>query len=136
VFTLIFFPAYLALVSAGPGILAGRSIARRLAELHVIAVVDSSGALANAPRVMQSQISENSGPLGSKKSSKLPQKFSADVKFYPDLATADADLRAGKVSTILVAPPDYLTSGRIRRYQKEGGLFGSAQERSVRTWLS
>lgn len=136
VFTLIFFPAYLALVSAGPGILAGRSIARRLAELRVIAVVDSSGALANAPRVMQSQISENSSPLGSKKSPKLPQKFSAEVKFYPDLATADADLRAGKVSTILVAPPDYLASGRIRRYQKEGGIFGNAQERSVRTWLS
>ena len=74
VFTLIFFPAYLALVSAGPGILAGRSIARRLAELRVIAVVDSSGALANAPRVMQSQISENSSPLDSKKSPNLPHR--------------------------------------------------------------
>ena len=136
VFTLIFFPAYLALVSAGPGMLASRSIARRLSELHVIAVVDSSGMLANGPRVMTSEIHEGGGLAGKQADKKVPQKFSAEVKFYPDLASADADLRAGKVSTILVASPDYLTTGRIRRYQKDAGLFGNAQERSVRTWLS
>jgi len=135
VFTLIFFPAYLAAVSAGPGFLASRSIARRLSELHVVAVVDSSGVLANAPRVIRSEISATTGPLG-KKGKTAPQIFTAKVEFYPDLASADADLKSGKVSTILVAPPDYLTSGRIRRYQKDAGLFGNAEEQSVRTWLS
>ncbi len=135
VFTLIFFPAYLAAVSAGPGMLASRSIARRLSELHVVAVVDSSGALAHAPRVMRSEISAATGALA-KKGKTAPRIFSADVKFYPDMTSAEADLKAGKVSTILVAPADYLASGRIRRYQKESGLFGNAEEQSVRTWLS
>jgi ABC-2 type transport system permease protein len=136
VFTLIFFPAYLAAVSAGPGMLASRSIARRLSELHVIAVIDSSGALASGPPVMKIERRENPGPLAAGKQKKEPQKFSAEVKFYPDFATAESDLRAGKVSTILVAPVDYLATGRVRRYQKESGLFGSAEEQSVRTWLS
>lgn len=135
VFTLIFFPAYLALVSAGPGMFASRSIARRLSEIHVVAVVDSSGALARAPSVMRTEIGGKGSPFG-KKGSTAPKIFSADVKFYPDMASAESDLKAGKVSTILVAPPDYLTTGRIRRYQKESGLFGNAEEQTVRTWLS
>ena len=131
--TLILFPAYLFLVTAGPGSMMGSNIRKRLAGIRVVAVVDSSGALASGPREIRGEIEERRA-LSSKRTP-TPGAFRATVQFYPDLASADADLRAGKVNTIVVVPADYLVSGRIRRYEKAGSLFGNSEEAAIRTWL-
>jgi ABC-2 type transport system permease protein len=134
-FTLVFVPAYYALITVLPGMLVGKSIAKRLSELHVIAVVDSSGALANAPHTIDSEIRANSSPFATK-APPPPQKFKAQVEFFPTQASADSALRAGKANVIVVIPPDYVTTGRFRRYSKDSGIFGNSQDRSLRTWLS
>src|SRR4051812_29658483 len=121
-FTLVFVPAYYALITALPGMLVGKSIAKRLSELHVIAVVDSSGALANAPHTLESEMRANSSPFDTRKAPP-PQKFSARVEFYPTYASADSALRAGVANVILVIPSDYVATGRFRRYTKESGIF-------------
>ena len=138
-FTLIFFPAYLAFVSVLPGLMVGDSLKKRMAEMKVVALVDSSGALAAAPAQMVSEVSSDRSLLGSspKEQEKAPERYTARIERYADFASADADLRAGKVGAILVAPPDYLATGTFRRYVRDGGLFGgSSQNRSLRTWLS
>jgi ABC-2 type transport system permease protein len=136
-FTLVFVPAYYALVSILPGLLVGKSVAKRLSEIHVVALVDSSGALRAAPLDIRTEVSTDNNPFSAKKEKKeAPKVYNARVEFYPDQRSADADLRAGKVNQILVVPPDYLRTGRFRRYVKESGIFGNTQDRSLRVWLA
>lgn len=135
VFTLVFVPAYYALITVLPGMLVGKSMAKRLAETHVIAVVDSSGALSAAAGTLESEIRANASPFD-RKPAPPPQKFAAKIEFYPTQAAADAALRAGAANVILVVPADYVATGRFRRYTKESGIFGNAQDRSLRAWLA
>ena len=138
VLTLILLPAWLAFATLVPSLMAGNSAAERLASLHTIALVDSSGALGEAPPTMEFDLS-SSGRLfgGARKKSSLPDRFTAEVQRYPNLADADTDLRAGKVGMILIVPADYLATGRVRRYQKEAGIFGSGtQDRTLDVWLA
>jgi ABC-2 type transport system permease protein len=116
----------------------GNSVRKRLSETHVVAVVDSSGAMANAPREIRSEASADTNPFAGKtsKAPQAPQVFNARVEFYPDQAQADSALRAGKVSQILVIPADYLATGKFRRYAKSNSLFSSVQDRGIRVWLS
>jgi ABC-2 type transport system permease protein len=136
-FTMIFVPAYYALISIVPTLLVSKSIAKRAAELHTIAVVDSSGALSHAPLELRTEISADQNPFARKPAHPVaPQVFAAKIQFFPDQATADAELRAGTVNQVLVMPPDYLSTGRFRRYAKESSLFSNTQDRSLRIWLS
>jgi ABC-2 type transport system permease protein len=137
VFTLVFVPLYFGLVSMLPALLVGKSVAKRLAEIHVVGVVDSSGTLSNAPSQIRSELAPEANPFASKrKGAEAPQVFNARVRFYSDQSSADADLRAGKINQLIVASPDYLASGRVRRYAKESSVFGNTQDRSLRIWLA
>src|SRR5580765_6174633 len=136
VFTLIFVPAYYALISAVPSFLVSNSIRKRVSETHVIAVVDSSGSLAGAEHEIRTETSPNGNPFAAKKPSNLPQVFTAQVEFFPDEARAQSALREGKVNQLLVIAPDYLATGRMRRYTKENSLFGSNQDASLRRGLT
>ena len=136
-FTLVFVPAYYALISMLPSVLVGKSVAKRLASVHVVAVVDSSGALVDAPRELRTESRAGSNPFAPKTpGADTAQVFTAKVQFYPDQASADADIRSGHASVLLVVPPDYLATGRFRRYTKESGIFGNSQDRSLRVWLA
>jgi ABC-2 type transport system permease protein len=136
VFTLIFVPAYYALISAVPTLLVSNSIKKRVSETHVIAVVDSSGTLSNAAPEIRTETGGGGSPFSSKKTPDVPQVFTAAVQFFPDEPSAQAALRDGKVNQLLVVAPDYLATGRIRRYTKENSLFGSNQDASLRRWLT
>ncbi|HTO89717.1 MAG TPA: ABC transporter permease [Candidatus Sulfotelmatobacter sp.] len=136
VFTLVFVPLYYALISALPAYLAGNSSRKRLAETHQIAVVDSSGALANAPREIRTEVTAGGSPFAAKKPNQQPEVFTAHVEFYPDQASGEAAVRAGRANQLLVMSPDYLQSGRMRRYIKQSSLFGEGQDRSLRNWLT
>lgn len=137
-FTLVFVPAYYALVSMLPGLLIGKSVAKRLAETHTIAVVDSSGALAQAPPELITESSAGQGGPFSRRGAPeaAPIKFHSKIEFFPDQASADAAVRDGRASVMIVVPADYLASGRFRRYTKESGIFGNTQDRSLRAWLA
>ncbi len=137
VFTLVFVPLYYALVSVLPAMMVGKSMAKRLAETHVVAVVDSSGALAQAPSELRSEFTPEQSPFAGKSGGPpMPRVFRANIRFYPDQAAAEADLRAGKVNQMLVVPPDFLATGQLRRYAREGSVLGNAQDRGLRVWLA
>src|SRR5215831_6135572 len=136
VFTLIFVPAYYALISAVPSVLIKNSIRKRVSETHVIAVVDSSGTLTSAARQIQTETGGNANPFSAKKTENVPQVYTANVEFYPDESSAQAALRDGKVNQLLVFSPDYVATGHMRRYTKENSIFGNNQDASLRRWLT
>jgi ABC-2 type transport system permease protein len=131
-FTAIGTPLYFALVMwlAIRPQMADREKALR--ELRVLAVVDSSGLMASGSNELSATRSDPN-PFGGKKP---PMKFQAEVRRFPDFATAEDSLRAGSVSQVLVIPPDYLETGRMRRYARSGNVFTSADRTPLSRWIA
>jgi ABC-2 type transport system permease protein len=135
--TLIGTPAYFAFVtflSAGSGI---KERSQALEDLRVIGVVDSSGLFSGA----QSEITTDVGAadIGMRRGPDLSSKtlrFTTQVRFYADAARAQAAIRAHEISQALIIPPDYLQTGRIRRFARSNNLFSSADRRVVAGWLA
>ncbi len=138
VLTLVLVPAYYALISILPTLLVGKSVEKRLASMQVVGVVDSSGALGGAPLQMRTESRAGQNPFAGRRGAEpeTARVFTARVEFLPDQATGDARLRSGEIAALLVMPPDYLETGRFRRYTRESGLFGSTQDRTLRAWLA
>jgi ABC-2 type transport system permease protein len=132
-FTALGTPAYFAIVmsiSIGSSANEARDLMKSFTSL---AVVDSSGLLAGARRVIETRISVGENPLAAE----VPvQRFRTRVQFYSDMAGAEAALRAGEESQVLVVPADYLESGRLYRYARRSSLFSSADRRTVASWLA
>jgi ABC-2 type transport system permease protein len=130
-FTLIGMPIYFAGVmylSIRPQIGERVDALRRFTSLGV---VDSSGLFANASHEIQSDAAPD--PINA------PQKrlqFRTQVRFYSDWPAAEAGLRAGDVTQVLVVPSDYLTSGKLKRYARSNSIFSSAEERPIQRWLA
>jgi ABC-2 type transport system permease protein len=134
--TLIGTPAYFAFVTF---ISASASIQEKkdaLKELNVLAVIDSSGAYASAERVIHTTFKTDLD--FSRRRSPVPESvsFHTEVRFYPSLDSAQADVRAGKVPQALVIPADYVQTGRVRRYTRPGSPFTTADRRAIGAWLS
>ena len=99
----------------------------------VMAVVDSSGAFASAPRQTETDISSQVPFPGS--STGKSERFRTQVRFYPDAASAEKALRAGEASQVIVFPPDYVKTGRIRRYATGNNMFSTQEDRIVSRWI-
>ncbi len=130
-FTLIGMPLYFAGVmwlSIRPQIGERVDALRRFTSLGV---VDSSGLFANASH----QIDSDAAPDPINAPDKRLQ-FKADVRFYPDWPAAEAAIRAGDITQVLVVPSDYLQRGKLRRYARTNSIFSSAEERPIQRWLS
>jgi ABC-2 type transport system permease protein len=130
VFTLIGFPAYFAFVmflSVGPQVKERTNIMKKFTALGV---VDSSGAFANAAHEIRSDVEVD--PLGN---ASKRETFHTAVRFYPDQAAALSALDAGEVTQVLVAPPDFLTTGKLRRYGAASSIFGGGEDRPIGRWI-
>ncbi len=133
--TLIGMPAYFAFVmwmSVKPQI---DDAVKSIRELHTLGVVDSSGMFAEASREIRTVFSAELNPFDTKPVKAAPQVFTAAVRRFDSQAQAETALRDRAVDQVLVVPPDYLTTGALRRYARGGGGFSSAGERPVTQWL-
>jgi ABC-2 type transport system permease protein len=138
-FTVIATPAYFAFVmwiSIRPQI---EDRAKALKNFHALGVVDSSGMLSAAPREVTTDWSPEANPLSSPAANAMAapavETFRTQVRRFPDLATAEAALRAHELDQVLVVPADYLETGHLRRYARSSGLFSSSEERPIVRWL-
>ena len=97
-----------------------------------LAVVDSSGLLADAPRVITTKVAvDPTGDPGRE------ETFRTEVEFLPDQASLEAALREGRARRGVVVPADYLASGRLRRYSRAQNLLTSGGgTRAVERWLA
>lgn len=138
VFTVIGMPAlytFLMFIMIKPQV--GEAV-RAIRDFHALGVVDSTGLLGAAPREISTSLNPEANPFARTapgQAAALTQSFHADVRFYPDQASAEAALRAGAVDQMLIVPADYLATGRLRRYARSDNLFSSADERPVTRWL-
>ncbi len=103
-----------------------------------LAVVDSSGLFADAPRYVTSDLppaapatnaagAVTGGPTASVRT---------EITLYPDQAALETALRTGVARRGLVIPADYLTTGRLRRYSSEQNLLSSGGTRTIERWLA
>src|SRR2546425_1132160 len=136
IFTAIGVPAYFAFVmwmSIKPQV---SERLEALKNLRVLAVVDSSGLFAGAPREIRTDFSLDAvNPFSNSKTPTPVQRFETAVRFFPDQRSAEDSLRSGNASQIAVIPKDYLASGKLRRYAKTSNLFSSSEERPLSRWL-
>jgi ABC-2 type transport system permease protein len=134
-FTALGTPAYFAFVmwmSIKPQISQREEALRNL---RVLAVVDSSGLYVGADRSISTTFSAELNPFSTSTAPAPEQRFSTQVRVFPDLPTADDSLRAGAVSQVLVIPPNFLETGGLKRYARSSNLFSSAEDRPLTRWL-
>jgi ABC-2 type transport system permease protein len=97
-----------------------------------LAVVDSSGLYADAPRFVTTRFSTD--PTGAPGEEATVQ---TEITFYPDQASLEAALRSGRITRGLVIAADYLASGRVRRYSRaENILTSGGGTQAVERWLA
>jgi len=97
-----------------------------------LAVVDSSGLYAAAPRSFTTRLAVDptATPGG-------VETFETEIAFYPGQADLEQALRAGRVSQGLVISADYLASGRLRRYSRAQNILSSGSgTRAIERWLT
>jgi ABC-2 type transport system permease protein len=111
---------------------------RAVRALRAIAVVDSSGALDPGATELRSTFNPDPVSFGPRRGpAPPPERMRAAVRFFPDQASAMAALEADSVQQVLVAPPDFLETGTLRRYAVSTNVFtGSGVERLVQRWVS
>ena len=142
-FSLLFTPAILMLVTFVTGKLQGDSIRKHQHEAKVMAIVDSAGVYTNAPSTFAYVMPINAPafPTG-KKAPKVDNSVSARtvplvLRRYSDQKVALDSLNAGNVTQVVTVSQDFLATGNLRMYQKSQQLFSSAgDDRAVRHWLT
>jgi ABC-2 type transport system permease protein len=97
-----------------------------------LAVVDSSGLFADAPRfVTSSRPMDPAGAPGAERTVRT------QITFYPDQGSLETALRSGRVRRGLVISADYLSSGRLRRYSRAENILSSGGgARTIERWLA
>jgi ABC-2 type transport system permease protein len=111
----------------------------KLNEERIVAVVDSSGLYANAPFTFDytPPVEPNFDPRKAKSPEPEPKKVPVILRHYTDQQVALDSLEAGKVKSALVISSDFLTSGRVRVYEKDTRTFTSSGDlRPLTNWLS
>jgi len=134
--TLIGTPAYFAFVTFLSASASLQEKKDALKDLDVLAVIDSSGAFANASREIRTTLKTDL--TFSRRSTMKPDSisFRTEVRFYSSLDSALADVRSGKIPQALVIPADYVETGRMRRYTRPGSPFTSGDRRAIGGWLA
>jgi ABC-2 type transport system permease protein len=132
--TLVFFSTFVS------GKLATDDARARQRLPKIAAVVDSSGLYANAARLYQYQGFAASGRSFSPTSrTQAPVREVVPVIVRPFAGQAEAldSLKAGTVNVVLVIAPDFLETGRVRRYETESrAITSSNDDRPLRFWLT
>jgi len=134
--TLIGTPAYFAFVTFLSASASLQEKKDALKDLDVLAVIDSSGAFANASREIRTTLKTDL--TFSRRSTMKPDSisFRTEVRFYSSLDSALADVRSGKIPQALVIPADYVETGRMRRYTRPGSPFTSGDRKAIGGWLA
>jgi ABC-2 type transport system permease protein len=119
----------------------GEDFKRHFQQTRIVAVVDSSGLYANAPREYAYHPPAEPPAIPTSRTTQLPQPKSQDVKVYirpyANQQTALDSLSAGNVNAVLVVSSDYLASGRVRRYENDTrAVTSSGDDRPLRFWLT
>jgi len=108
-------------------------------ETRIVAVVDSSGLYANAPLsyAYMPPTEVNLDPRQAGKPVPAPKSVPVIMRRYADQRVALDSLEAGHVKTVLVVSSDFLSSGRLRVYEKDTRAFtNSTDYRPLTNWLS
>jgi len=135
VFSLLLTPTLFGVVT-GIQVLTATDEAKDSLRMGAIAVVDSSGLLAGAPRAFTSETETDVGAFTASKKPRAPQSVRTAVTFYPDTTTALAALNHGAVRQVVLVPADYLEHGHVRRFKLASNVFTSSDERAVGRWLT
>lgn len=111
---------------------------QRLAK--IVAVVDSSGLYAGAERSLEFGSTAPATQVGRRTvGAATGRRETVPVVIRPFATQAEAldSLAAGTVNVALVIAPDFLESGRIRRYEHDTRVFtSSGDDRALRFWLT
>jgi ABC-2 type transport system permease protein len=101
-----------------------------------LAVVDSSGLFAGAPRQIRTELAADRNPFQPNAPLPPPRTYTAKVEYFADQPSAEQALHDKKVDQFIVIPANYLQTGKLRRYMRESSPFGSTQERPVTRWIA
>lgn len=107
-----------------------------------VAVVDSSGLYAAAPHeyefVPGTSEEDLAGPGDARgKPAAPPRAVPVVTRAFGTQAEALDSLQAGTVNVVLVVAPDFLETGRVRRYERETrAITSSGDDRALRFWLT
>lgn len=136
VFSLLLTPAlmFLSVMLSKSGSDDARAHAR---QSRIVALVDSSGALAAAPAEFE-YVPPPGVNLTRGKSAPTPSRpVPVTARRFASQQEALDSLRAGNVNTVLVLGRDYLATGAIRRYELDTrAITGSFDDRALRVWLT
>ena len=135
VFSLLLTPMVFGLVTAIQ-VLTASDEAKQALKIGSIAVVDSAGLLGSAPRKFETEVLNKDDATRRLKAKAEPKRVPTTIEFFPDQVSALAALKSGRVSQVLVVPPDYLARGQLRRFKLSNNLFSSSDERAVGRWLA
>lgn len=108
-------------------------------QAKVVAVVDSSGLYANADRSFEFGASAAAVAIGRRAASAPASVDRVPVAIRPFASQEEAldSLDAGTVNVALVVAPDFLETGRIRRYEHDTrAITSSGDDRALRFWLT
>ena len=143
VFSLLFTPTLLFLITFVTGKFMGDSAKKHQRETKVIAVVDSSGIY---PRTATEYhyIVPDDAPIMPRKRNSPPSdepKAGDVVRIYlhpyQDQKVALDSLAAGNVTGVVTVAQDFLKTGAIRRYESQARVFSSSgDDRPLRSWLT
>ena len=139
VFTLLITPAIFFFAGVVSTNLQINQAVAKLHEARIVAVVDSSGLYANAPLAFDytPPVEPNLDPRQAGKPAPAPTHVPVILRRYPEQKTALDSLEAGNVKTVLVVSSDFLSSGRLRVYEKDTRAFtNSTDYRPLTNWLS
>src|SRR5262245_18193129 len=139
VFTLLLTPAIFLVAGVVSTKLQISAAVAKMSESRIIAVVDSSGLYANAPLTYEynAPVEPTFDPRQAEKPPQAPKRVPVIMRMYTDEKTALDSLEAGHVKSVLTVSPDFLTSGRLRVYEKDTRTFTSSSDlRPITNWLS
>ncbi len=141
VFTLLLTPTILFFSTFLSQKLSGDEFRRHFQMARIVAVVDSSGLYANAPREFTYRPRAAAQPAPALRRSPAPASTDQPVQVvlrpFLDQATALDSLGAGTVNAVLVVSADFVTSGRVRRYENDTrAITASGDDRPLRYWLT
>ncbi len=135
-FTVIFIPIYFSFIMTFTSKMAMDEAKRTMKETTSVGVVDSSGMFAMAPSELHTETETSGGPKLMGSSPEIASLVTTGVKSYPDFAAGEQALRAKDIRQLLVVPPDFVQTGRLRRYLIKQSVFGGASDRLYGRWVS
>jgi len=140
VFTLLLTPAIFFLGGVVSTRMQISSQVARMSESRIVALVDSSGLYANAPLAYDYAAPSEASfdpRQAAKKPAAAPKRVPVIFRHYPDQQVALDSLEAGHVKSVLIVTRDFLTSGRLRIYEKDTRAFTSnGDQRPLTIWLN